>query len=129
MNLVHAVPMKKMWDKFGIALSGACLLHCILIGLLPLLMPAVELFIHTPWIHRAFAFFILITTPLAFIPGFRSHRSTLVLLAAALGLMAIMIGVFQDGLWEENLVHAISIGGSLLLVWGHWQNLRLRRSC
>lgn len=116
--------MRKLWDKWGIALSSACILHCVLVGLLPLVIPALGLFMHTPWVHRLFALFVMVSTPLAFLPNFRRHGMNRVLIQAALGLVLVMTGVFQDGLWPELLTHGLSVAGSALLVWAHWLNLR-----
>jgi hypothetical protein len=124
MELVHVTNMKKIWDRWGIALSGVCLFHCIAVILLPMILPALEVFVHIPWIHRLFAFFVLITTPLAFIPGFRRHGFGHVLSLAILGVSCILAGVILDGSVSEILSHIFSIAGSIMLVAGHWLNMK-----
>lgn len=124
---VHDNSTRKTWDKLGIALSGACLIHCILVFFLPLLVPAMALFIHTPWIHRFFAVFILVVTPLAFIPGYRRHGMRRVMVRAYIGIGFILMGVFFDGHTSEVFSHGLSIIGSILLVTAHLQNIRHSR--
>lgn len=124
MELIFDHTMKKIWDKWGIALSTACIVHCVLVALVPLLLPAAELLVHSPWVHRLFALFVMVSTPLAFIPGYRRHGVNRVLIQAGVGLILVMAGVFQDGIWSEVLTHSVSILGSVLLVWAHILNIR-----
>ncbi len=119
--------MKKQWDKWGIVLSTACIIHCFAVVILPLMLPAVEMFVHSPWVHRIFAALVITTTPLAFIPGYRSHGLKHVLALAVVGLVMILSGVFIDGHVSEWLSHATSIVGSLLLVSAHVFNIRYSR--
>lgn len=119
---------KKAWDRLGILLSGACLIHCIAVVFLPLLIPALALAVHTPWIHRTFALIILVVTPLAFIPGYRRHGLNRILVKAYLGVGFILLGVFSDGLVSEYTSHGFSVIGSLALVLAHLENIRHSRT-
>ncbi len=124
MELVHGITMRKIWDKWGIALSAACLVHCFAVVFLPLMLPAIELMVHSPWIHRVFALLVIITIPLAFVPGYKRHGVHSVLVTALAGLVLILTGVFLDGATDEYISHGISIVGSFLLVWAHLMNIR-----
>lgn len=118
---------KKAWDRLGIVLSTACFFHCVAVMGLPLLLPTLNLFIHTPWIHRVFAVLILVITPMAFIPGYRRHGLSNIIALAYLGVAGILLGVFLDGHTEEWISHSISILGSILLITAHVQNIRHSR--
>jgi len=118
---------KKAWDRLGILLSGACLIHCVVVMGLPLILPAMTFFVHSPWIHRVFAVFIMLITPMAFIPGYRVHGMNRIIILAYLGVGGILMGVFSDGFVSEYLSHGISVVGSILLVTAHAQNLRHSR--
>ena len=121
---------KKVWDKVGILLSSACLVHCVGLLVIPFLLPALGAFFHSPWVHRFFAAFILIVTPMAFMPGYRRHGMSRVLVQAGLGIAFILAGVATDGVLPELASHGFSVVGSLMLVGAHVQNLRhSRRSC
>lgn len=124
MELVHAASMKKLWDKWGIVLSAACIVHCFAVVILPLLLPALEMFVHSPWVHRCFAALVIITTPLAFIPGYRRHGLHRVMVGAIGGVTLVLLGVFLDGSVDELVSHGVSIAGSFLLVSAHISNLR-----
>jgi len=124
MELVYESAMKKLWDKWGIALSAACIVHCIAVVFLPLMLPAVEMMVHSPWVHRIFAIIIIFTSPLAFIPGYRRHGLHRVLFFAMAGLTLILMGIFLDGAISEYVTHSMSILGSASLVYAHIKNLR-----
>lgn len=119
--------MKKVWDKLGIALSSICLAHCVAVVLLPLLLPALGTYFHSPWIHQTFAALVLIITPMAFMPGYRRHGLTRVLVLAWAGVAFVLAGVFSDGKLPEITSHGLSIMGSCFLVSGHLLNLRHSR--
>lgn len=124
MEHVHGHTHRKTWDKWGIALSGACLIHCLLVILLPLLLPAVEMLVDSPWVHRLFGLFVLLTTPLAFLPSYRRHGLHMVLAWAAAGMGLVIAGVFLDQKVSDNWAHVLSVGGSILLVSAHILNIR-----
>jgi hypothetical protein len=124
MELVHDSTMRKLWDKWGIVLSAACIIHCFAVVILPLLLPAVEMLVHSPWVHRVFATLVIFTTPLAFLPGYRRHGLHRVLILAVAGLCLVLVGVAMDGQVDEFLSHATSIVGSMLLVSAHVWNLK-----
>lgn len=116
--------MKKVWDKLGIAFSGACVVHCIFVAFLPLFFPALEIFTHESWIHIVVAVIILFTSPLAFIPGYRKHGLTWILQTALVGLGLILLGIILEGRMLDTVTHGISILGSLTLVFAHIKNIQ-----
>jgi hypothetical protein len=124
------ISAKKAWDKLGILLSTLCIVHCAGLLVLPLLLPALGALFHSPWIHRTFAVFILVITPMAFMPGYRRHGMTRVLVQAGIGIALVLTGVATDGLFSELTTHLCSVAGSVMLVSAHVQNLHhSRRSC
>lgn len=118
--------MKKQWDIWGIALSTACVIQSCS-GSSSIAIPAVEIFVHNGWFHRIFATLVVITTPLAFIPGYRRHKLQRVLGCAVAGLVLVILGALLDGQLNEVFTHGISISGSLLLVSAHVLNIRYSR--
>ena len=116
--------MKKVWDGLGIAFSGACVLHCILVAFLPLFIPAIAVYTHETWIHVVVAVIILFTSPLAFIPGYRKHGLTWILGTAVSGLFFILLGILLEGRFSDPITHGISIVGSVFLVFAHVKNLQ-----
>lgn len=116
--------MKKVWDRLGIAFSGACVVHCILVAFMPLIFPAIAAYTHSTWIHIVVGIIILFTSPLAFIPGYRKHGLTWILSTAVGGMFLILLGILLEGRFSDQITHGISIVGSLFLVLAHVKNIQ-----
>ena len=115
--------MKKIWDKLGIALSSACVVHCLGVAFFPFFFPALKAFFHSSWVHISMGVIILLTSPLAFIPGHKRHGLTWIMGLAIFGLSLILLGILLEGAIDDLASHAVSILGSLLLVFAHAKNL------
>jgi hypothetical protein len=115
-------------DKFGIALSGLCALHCVLTPLVILSLPIMgRYYLAHPYFHVILALFILPVGFAAFISGYRHHHNPKVFAFGVPGLLIITLVPF--------LVHRLGfminepmamLIGSVLLIVGHWIN---RRTC
>ncbi|HLW58172.1 MAG TPA: MerC domain-containing protein [Bacteriovoracaceae bacterium] len=116
--------MKKVWDRLGIAFSSACVIHCIFVAFIPLIFPAINYFTHLDWIHGAVAASLLITTPMAFYPGFKKHGLTWIIILACLGITIILLGMALEGKTSVIVSHSASIVGSILLVTAHFKNIQ-----
>ena len=116
--------MKKVWDRLGIAFSSACVAHCILVAFVPMVFPAISAYTHSTWIHVVVGMIILLTSPLAFVPGYKKHGLTWILATAIGGMMLILFGILAEGQISDQLSHGISIFGSILLVFSHAKNLQ-----
>ena len=116
--------MKKVWDRLGIAFSSACVAHCILVAFVPMVFPAISAYTHSTWIHVVVGMIILLTSPLAFVPGYKKHGLTWILATAIGGMMLILFGILTEGQISDQLSHGISILGSILLVFSHAKNLQ-----
>ncbi len=116
--------MKKVWDRVGITFSTVCVIHCVVVAFIPLLFPALTVYAHNSWIHIAVGIIILLTSPLAFVPGYKKHGLTWILKTAVSGLFFIMMGVLLESKVTDQLSHGISILGSLCLVFAHAKNLQ-----
>lgn len=121
--------MKKVWDRLGIAFSSACVAHCVLVAFVPVVFPAISNFTHSSWIHVIVGIIILLTSPLAFIPGFKKHGLSWIFKIAILGLIFIFSGIILEGKVSDQLSHGISIVGSMVLVFSHIKNLQHSRGC
>ncbi len=124
MALCYMSRMKKVWDRLGITFSTACVVHCVVVAFLPLFFPAISLFSHSSWIHIAVGIIILLTSPLAFVPGYKKHGLTWILGTAGTGLFFILMGVLLEEKVTDQMSHGVSILGSLCLVFAHAKNLQ-----
>ncbi len=135
----HALPAEQAapppaavgrWDRIGIFVSGACLVHCLLLPVVVALLPLFSFSeaLHT-WMHPVAAAVLIPTTLLALRSARRLHgdRAVQLLLWAGLALVvpAAILGHVFTGALSETLV---TLAGSLLLIGGHWRNWR-RRAC
>jgi hypothetical protein len=117
--------MKKVvWDRLGIAFSSACVFHCVVVAFLPVIFPLAYKYAHATWIHYLIAPTILLTSPLAFIPGYRKHGLTWIISCAGAGLLLIVLGLLMEEKVSDQISHGISIIGSLFLVFAHLKNLQ-----
>jgi hypothetical protein len=116
--------MKKVWDRLGIAFSSLCVIHCLVVAFLPLAFPVISTLTHSSWVHILVGLIILLTSPLAFVPGYRKHGITWILGGALLGLIFILLGILVEGRTSDQVSHGVSILGSVLLVFSHAKNLQ-----
>ncbi len=117
--------MKKVWDRVGIAVSSACVVHCIAVAFLPLLFPVLaHYYAHLTWVHGAVGITILFTTPLAFLPGYRKHGLTWIIATALSGVFLVGLGWMLEEQVSEQLSHGIAIVGSVFLVFAHVKNIQ-----
>lgn len=121
--------MRRTWDKFGISLSSLCLIHCFSIVLLPLVFPFLITYIHNIWIHIIFALIVVGLFPLAFLPGYRLHKSIAVLATAFVAMGFLLAGIVTEDKVSDWISHALSITGSVLIVTAHILNIRLQKKC
>lgn len=117
--------MHRFWDKLGISVSFICLLHCILLPFVAMLTPALQSYFgdhdHT---HIVMAIIIWPTALLAFVPAYKHHRKKWIPALAILGLLLITSSLFihDHNQKQAYMELALSIIGSLILVYAHYQN-------
>ena len=119
------------FDGLGLTASSLCLVHCLGTAALGFLLPTLGLTVLADErTHQLLAAPVLISGVLAFVPGFRLHRSRLVAVLAALGLGSIGLSqlppVASWGKWLEAMLTAF--GGGVLVV-AHLQNRARCRKC
>ncbi len=119
------------WDRLGIAVSGVCVAHCLLlpalVSMLPLWPTAAA--VHG-WLHPVFALVLVPTTVLAAASGYRKHGQRRIVALLGVGLLVILVagvlGHAAPGAFAET---AVTLGGSGLLITGHWRNWQADRCC
>ena len=112
----------RLLDLSAIGLSGLCLVHCLLLPVGALLLPALSAWTHSEWVHVVF---VLIAAPLSAIALLQAgeHRAPLPILAlATIGLVALAAGVF--GWPSRNAEEVVTVIGSLCLAAAHLANWR-----
>jgi hypothetical protein len=118
-----------MLDRLGIAVSAFCLVQCLLLPVLVLVSPLTSLGLLG---HEAFHLLLLLVivpvSAAAFALGYRMHRNRAMLVPGLSGLAIVAFAAIfgHDLLGDLGSALVTSFGG-LLLITGHWMNLRRRR--
>jgi len=119
----------RLWDVFGIGLSGLCLIHCLFVPLLSLLFVIrLDAIVESELLHLGLLFLIVPTAAIALGKGYRRHRRISVPIAGATGLAALVLGLALAGLLGEAFETWFTVCGGLTLASAHWMNWRLNKS-
>jgi len=122
--------LQQVGDKAAIALSMLCVVHCLLMPVLLLLLPAVTglLAFNDELFHTALLFFVLPISGVAMLMGYTHHRNHAMLFVGVIGLALLILAVAlgHDNLGEYGEV-ALTMLGSSAIAYSHLRNLKLRR--
>jgi len=113
-------------DRFAIALSGVCLVHCLLLPFAIALMPLLAIGIGSDeHLHELMLWVVLPVSLVGLSLGWHRHRRSDVL---ALGLAAMVVLAFAGTWGHANLSQlaevALTVPGSLALAVAHLLNFR-----
>lgn len=115
-------------DLLGLALSGLCIVHCLLTPVLLVVVP--NLVPH--WVqaeghgHHWFYFILIFVAGFSVVAGYRQHSSWRPALWLGLGLVTVGVATMAlDGNWEYGL----TVLGSFFLLRGHYLNRKQCRLC
>lgn len=108
-------------DALAIALTSACLVHCLILPVAALALPLLASGAHAEWVHWVF---VAIAAPTSFMALRHNHHSKWVLLGlrafAAFGLSLLLFGALGWPTHEAGV--QITILGSLVLAAVHLVN-------
>jgi len=114
-------------DRFGLAASFLCALHCALLPLAIALLPSLGI---AAWLgegfEEGFVVFATLLGGFTLVSGYRRHREVRALGLLVPGLIVLWVGVLYPPLHQALLPHAIAmtVGGTLVGL-AHLANLRL----
>jgi hypothetical protein len=116
-------------DRVSIGLSFLCILHCVLLPTLLVLMPsAVLVFVSDESVHKALLFAIVPVGVYALFFGYKIHKKMYVLAIAVSGMVVLVsTGILEHEVLGEMGEVLLTVVGSSLIVFGHIQNVRLRK--
>lgn len=114
-------------DKFGIFLSGVCIVHCLVTPIAVTLLPIITLssFVEDVLFHKLMLWLVLPTSCAALFIGCRKHRDLLIAGTGIAGMLVLTIVAFygHDLLSETGERVASTVGG-LILAFSHYLNYR-----
>ena len=113
-------------DWIGVCLSGACLVHCLLLPFLISVIPLLSIASHNPVIHWVLAALITPVGLFAFWRGYVKHRSKLVFTSGLLGLLLVVLSSFSHSSVHSTPVTYTIMGSGILLL-SHLRNWWLLR--
>ncbi len=116
-------------DRAGICVSTLCLVQCLILPILVVASPLTSLGVFG---HEAFHVVLLVLivpiSLVAFALGYRIHRNRAMLIPGLIGLAIVAVAtLFGHELLSPLGTALITSMGGLLLIAGHWLNLRQRR--
>lgn len=116
-------------DKAAVALSGLCLLHCLLLPVIITLLPFLDQF-SDRHLHAEILIVVLPVSLIALTIGFRRHADKRVIGLGIAGLLLLLVGAtLAHSLYGVVADRMLTITGSLILALAHYRNSRLSRSC
>jgi len=120
---------QKLLDRWSIAASTLCAVHCLFSPVLIVLVPALaSTVLADETFHRFMLLWVVPTSGVALWIGCRHHKDANVLLLGVAGLAVLAATtVWGQALLAEPAEKAATIAGSLLMSAGHWRNYRLCR--
>lgn len=117
-------------DKTAISLSFLCVAHCLLLPIAVSLFPVLlALPFSDERFHLLLVFAVLPTSLIGLGMGCKKHRDWRVMGWGLFGVLIVLLAVLVGhDLAGEAGEKALTVFGSLFIVWGHIQNYRLCRS-
>jgi hypothetical protein len=116
-------------DKAAVALSGLCLLHCLLVPVIITALPIFSQFSERH-LHAEMLVIVLPISLIALTIGFRRHANKRIVGWGIVGLLLLIVGAtFAHNLYGVLADRLLTIGGSVILAVAHYRNSRLSRSC
>jgi len=119
------VSMQRILDNFGLTISAACAIHCILLPILLILAPYVELtFFTSHEFHESLMYFILPTSLVAFTLGCKRHNDRNVKLGGICAIFVLLLAISLHD-FNEVLSVILTLFASCLLILTHLRNRTL----
>lgn len=109
-------------DALAISASTLCLIHCLVLPVLIAFLPAIA-----EWADLGEVFHIVmlaLAVPLSSLTlfgGWRRHGVVFLMIAGAVGLLLLMLGLAFEG---QGMGTALTVAGGLVLTVAHVANLR-----
>ena len=115
---------QKHSDKFAITFSLACAIHCLFVPSFVIFSAGfLSITIDNEFIHKLLIFIVVPISIFALYAGYINHKTTSFFPAAIIGIIVLVVAVIMgEGLLGELGEQAITLLGSLLLVFAHYQN-------
>jgi hypothetical protein len=113
------------FDSMGLALSGACLLHCALVSVAVVAAPAASAWLGATEnaVHWLLVMIALVVSGWALYSGFKRHAAATVVMLGGFGLIVMFVGAAH--LFGRTAETMLTLTGAGIVAAAHIINLRL----
>lgn len=119
--------MAKVLDRFGICVSGICVVHCIVTPIVIILFPALNTsHLFHDWFHLIFGTVVITSVLIAVYPHCNRHGHKDIVALALLGSISILFALFFGHDLNKYFEHGFTTLGSVLLITAHIKNMKVR---
>jgi hypothetical protein len=118
-------------DKVTIGFSAICALHCILLPVALIFLPALSTtFLGSEDFHKALLYFVVPSSAIALFLGCKMHGKNHVYVYGAVGIGALLIAsFFGHDLFGESGEKLLTLLGAGIISLGHIKNQKLCAEC
>lgn len=118
-------------DKVAIGFSAICALHCILLPVALIFLPALSTtFLGSEDFHKALLYFVVPSSAIALFLGCKMHGKNHVYVYGAVGIGALLIAsFFGHDLFGESGEKFLTLLGVGIISLGHIKNQKLCAEC
>jgi len=114
-------------DQMALALSGLCLLHCLLLPFAVAILPFLGQF-SDDHLHAELLVVVIPVSAVALYLGYRRHSHSGVVVMGLIGLVVLTIGgTIAHNLYGLVADRTLTVIGSVTLAITHYRNFRLSR--
>ncbi len=111
-------------DKAGIACSGACAIHCLLLPVIAFASPMISSLLHNEWIHIALLLTLFPIAMISFSKSYKVHKNIKASVFGGCGVVLLLLAFALEGHQISEVMTAI---GSVSLIIGHALNMTYLR--
>ena len=116
-----------IFDHAAIALSGLCLVHCLLLPIIILLLPLLN-YVNATHFHAQMLLVVMPVSLFAFVLGYRHHRNHAIIAWGTTGIAILAFdGTVAHASYGALADTLMTIAGSIVLATSHYMNNRLTR--
>lgn len=118
-------------DKFGIILSGVCMVHCLVAPVIVTLLPILSLNVLSEHLlfHTLMLWLVLPTSCIALFLGCRKHKKMSILATGILGMSILVIAaIFGHDIFGERSEKIVITIGGMIIALSHYLNFRACQS-
>ncbi|MFN0039060.1 MAG: MerC domain-containing protein [Burkholderiales bacterium] len=117
-------------DQIAVFLSGLCMVHCLMLPVLLIFLPALGALLDDLAFHLLMLIGVLPVSGYALVSGYRNYRSRTAAVLGGIGLAILALAAFAGhSLFGEILERWVTIAGSILIAVAHLTNISHCRKC